>query len=321
MASSNSSHEMDPVMPKHRSDSAEEWNRVLKKITDAGADLKRRSKGYFDLWYRGSPRSSYPLMPSLFRGYPDPNDDKAWLHIWHQEQDLYYEFAARARQLHGKVDNDWDILFTMRHHGVPTRILDWTETLGVAAFMALHDFASGMAQPTVFKDDDLPCIWLLNPYELNRCSLEESDPTDLFDPKNLGWDEDEKTYYSYSELLLESCIDFDGPRAVYPQQRNDRMQAQRGWFTIHGDDFSPINQRKDEDKFLRKIAIPSSAKCGAHEFLKCAGLDIFVLFPDLAGLAEHLTRQHAAERQEFLDRQKVKKGKWSAGGDRAAVRG
>ena len=223
-----------------------------------------------------------------------------WSHIWHQEQDLYWEFASRARQLHGANLSDWDILFTMRHYGVPTRILDWTETFGVAVFMALHDFGSGMPQPIVIDDDDPPCVWVLNPYELNRCSLNSKNPEDLFDPKNLGWDEDEGIYYDYSELLLEDGVDWRGPLAVYPRQRNDRMQVQRGWFTVHGDDFTPIDQRTDAHTYLRKVAISSAAQGAAREFLKAAGLEPFVLFPDLPNLAEHLRRQHAAERDQFL---------------------
>jgi hypothetical protein len=223
---------------------------VLQEIKAAGTELERSSTKDCELWYRGSSRRSYPLLPSLFRGYPNPNRSKMWDHIWQQEQDLYWEFASRARQLHGKVDDDWDVLFTMRHYGVPTRILDWTETLGVAVFMALHDFASGMAQPVVIDEKDPPCVWVLNPYELNYCSLGGKE-WDLYAPKNLGWDAKENTYYGYSELLLEKSIGWEGPVAVYPEQRNDRMQAQRGWFTIHGDDFAPIDQRRERDSYLR----------------------------------------------------------------------
>jgi len=87
--------------------SAEGWGEVLQEIKVGGTDLERGSTEYCELWYRGSPRSSYPLLPSLFRGYPSANRGKMWDHIWQQEQDLYWEFASRARQLHGKVD-DWD---------------------------------------------------------------------------------------------------------------------------------------------------------------------------------------------------------------------
>jgi hypothetical protein len=245
------------------------------------------------------------LLPSLFRGYPQPKKkrDKVWQYVWEQEQDLYFEFASRARQLHGSVDDDWDILFTMRHYGVPTRVLDWTETLGVAVYMALHHFGSGMPEPVSATAKDPPCVWLLNPYELNRRSTKGS-ANDLFDPKNLGWDAEEGVYYGYSELLLEDGIGWNGPLAVYPRQRSDRMQAQRGWFTVHGDDFTPIEQRRNRERYLRQVMIPPEAMDGAFAFLKDAGLELFVLFPDLPSLAEHLRRRHAATREAFLRRRR-----------------
>src|SRR5262249_50093528 len=88
---------------------------------------------------------------------------------------------------------------------------------------------SGMAQPIDFDDDDPPCLWLLNPYELNRCSRGEKGPTDLYDPKNLGWDEREKAYYSYSELLLETCIGWDGPIVTV---KMDHLLRKRNWGEI-----------------------------------------------------------------------------------------
>ena len=289
-------------MPKKTRVAVDAWTDVLRQIRQAGAELKDEAgEGNFELWYRGSSRRKYPLLPSLFRDYPLPEEkgDKVWRHVWEQEQDLYFEFASRARQLHGSVDDDWDILFTMRHYGVPTRVLDWTETLGVAVYMALHHFGSGMPEPVAAAPKDPPCVWLLNPYELNRRST-KGNANDLFDPKNLGWDPDEGVYYGYSELLLEDGMGWDGPLAVYPRQRSDRMQVQRGWFTVHGDDFTPIDRRRDRKRFLRKVEIPREAMAGAFEFLKDAGLEMFVLFPDLPSLAEHLRRQHAAERETFL---------------------
>jgi hypothetical protein len=50
------------------------------------------------------------------------------------------------------------------------------------------------------------------------------------------------------------------------------------------------------------VLIPSAAQSAALEFLKDAGLELFVLFPDLQGLAEHLTREYTAERKKFLSR-------------------
>jgi hypothetical protein len=238
-------------------------------------------------------RSDYELTPSLFRNYPAPNEQGQKAFIKEQEQDLYYEFAARARQLHGVIDDDWDVLFAMQHYGVPTRLLDWTENLAVAVSFAIHDFSGGPGERHEPDPKKPPCVWVLNPYELNA----ESRSLDLYDPKNLGWDEDDGEYWTYSEMLLDDCIDWKLPIAVYPRQRTDRMQAQRGWFTIHGTDFGPM---KANESYLRRVDIPADCVNAAHDYLDGAGIGLFNLLPELPSLALHLSRQREHERLEFL---------------------
>jgi FRG domain len=113
--------------------------------------------------------------------------------------------------------NDWDVLFAMQHYGTPARLLDWTEVLGVAVYFATLgvDEANPDGGPP-------PCVWVLNPYALNAASVgaesdsENREAMDLIAPKNLGWDQAEWEYYTYSELLAENEIGWDWPRAIYP---------------------------------------------------------------------------------------------------------
>jgi hypothetical protein len=281
-------------------ESREAWQDCLSRIQASGIELRKQATKYWDVWYRGQTQQSYSLMPSLMRGYPDPDEEETWDFIWGEEQDLYWEFAARARELHNVVDEDWDILFAMQHYGVPTRLLDWTETLAVSVYFALHRFSANPGEPLVIDKMDAPCIWVMNPFELNTWSMGEGDPRDLYDPKNLGWDDERREFFGYSDLFLEGGMDWDFPVAVYPRQRTTRMQVQRGWFTIHGDKFVALDSLEQQNRFLRKVIIPPEAELGAREFLHNAGIELFTIFPDLQNLAASLGRRTSVARNEFL---------------------
>src|SRR5690349_12120652 len=147
-----------------------EWAAFLDKLQAKEGELN------FDTgeerFYRGHRASDWKLLPTLMRRYADDSLDDA-------EQSLYWEFQARAKELHHLQLSQWDMLFFMRHHGAPTRLLDWTESLAVAIYFALNDEPG--ACPTM---DPSPCIWILNPYLLNG---KHGRKGDLLAPENLGW--------------------------------------------------------------------------------------------------------------------------------------
>ena len=133
------------------------------------------------LFFRGLKSSGYSLTPSVFR------DD-------HPESDYSHNFrdlAATSGDMPSYNELDrW--LFIMQHHGLPTRLLDWTESPLVALHFALHDN---------FNEDDAAVV-ALDPTRLNYRVLggqwfpDRNDPTYNYrflkaffrNPEVLPWD-------------------------------------------------------------------------------------------------------------------------------------
>lgn len=241
------------------------WDDVRREFQRAGQRVGAR-RGEC-MWYRGSNSMRHRLSPSLMWKHDELGADELdWL-----EQDLFFEFQARARELHERGLSDWDYLFFMRHHGMPTRILDWTDSFGVALYFALDKL-----QPF-----QTPCVWVLNPFELN----ERTSPTrvrDLLQPKYLGLVKDEE-FWDYGELLV-SPDDWlhDDAVAIYPLQISDRMRAQRGWFTMHGNHRTPIEEQAPD--CVVRLVLGEGAVAGAREFLEMTALKAYTIYPDLDNL-------------------------------------
>src|SRR5687768_17751444 len=82
--------------------------------------------------YRGVSDCHYPLLTSLDRlGGPNPPHTKAGL-----EEHIFRNFIRYGRP-HLKTGlNEWEWLVTAQHHGLPTRLLDWTYSPLIAAHFA-----------------------------------------------------------------------------------------------------------------------------------------------------------------------------------------
>jgi hypothetical protein len=251
------------------------WSALCAEVERAEKDL--RIKAQEELWFRGVSKQSHRLLPSLFRGLKkSPKISE----IKDLENDLFFEFLAKARFTEGTALSEWDVLFLMQHYRTPTRLLDWTEVLHVAVYFALDCRQQDEPEPAR--------IYVMNPYHWNE---KHGYDRDLYSPRYFGWDEKEQYYYDYGEILVDDAyIDWEYPCALYPAQRDVRLSAQRGYFTIHGHDVRPLDKISPE--LLRAIDIDRDGIADCRQQLRHSGTDEFALFPDLEGLSRKLRRKY-----------------------------
>jgi len=109
---------------------------LMDRVTPSEPDAvtgRRRDTGV----YRGSSNQANPLRTSLDRlGGVNPAHSKSEL-----EEHILRNFIRYSRPYLGTDPvNDWEQLVSAQHHGVPTRLLDWTYSPLVGAFFATRTY-------------------------------------------------------------------------------------------------------------------------------------------------------------------------------------
>ncbi len=244
-------------------------------------------KNGYPLWFRGQRNANWALLSSMHR---DVNEAFEKVHgvradsiaeseriglMWDAYKTLFFKFKARAVQLLPEHErSDWGLIFAMQHLGLPTCLLDWTESFPCALYFAQwHREPSGDA-----------AIFALAPQQHNQAILNTEGLISLGGNANVRTVI--KTHQYHPALVRSAEGDDLETLAVAPELTNARMVAQRSAFTLCGASFQPLEERYP--KSIRKIVLPSKDFRDAQEFLDLTGQTHFGLFPDLEGLRDHL---------------------------------
>lgn len=225
-------------------------------------EIARSVETMFDsqLWYRGHGNVDWQLIPSAHRRHPVL--EKQALQLFRHRAPSFSDSCPAHDDYVG-----W--LPLMQHYRLPTRLLDWTESLLVAAYFAVA------AEDQ--KTDGV--VWMLSPGSLNATSIGDVLPF-LSDDRVRPI-----VFEAFGKPIkgeAAECVATLAPRTDL------RMLAQLGNFSIHRNQ-SPLNEHPQASDFLAKVVIPQTAKAAFARDLSIAGIRRSSLFPDLENLARELT--------------------------------
>ncbi|MFD4122128.1 FRG domain-containing protein [Alcaligenes faecalis] len=241
--------------------------RTISCLADLLSGLQEDVASYSGaIWFRGHSDASWQLLPSYLR-----------LQSQMSEGTLLKRFKQSAALLLPREPKDsFDWLFLMQHYGLPTRLLDWTESPLVALYFAVHD--------TSVADDVDGALWILKPSELNKVAHINDQNEEFFIP---SFEDEELANYRLEVISAGPKRTQLLPVASLATRNNTRIQAQLGVFTIHHLDSIAIEEVGDKSHTI-KYEIPADARPNLRRELKLLGYSKFTLFPELSSIGENL---------------------------------
>ncbi|KKO20613.1 MAG: FRG domain-containing protein [Candidatus Brocadia sp.] len=219
-----------------------------------------------DFLFRGQ-NNDWPLRPKLGRLVEDGLIRDKSIKIEKLEIKLLETFKRFAKpHINELPQNQFQLLALAQHHGLPTRLLDWTSSPLVALWFTVE-------KPC---ENDYGVVWAFEPIKdgyLNNAmedvELSSIDKTIIFQP----------------ELI--------SPRII----------SQNGWFSVHAfneskDNFTRFDKIKRYKDLLIKFTIDKSLFKDIRHSLDRCGINQSTMYPGIDGVAGYSSWNHTLLKDE-----------------------
>jgi len=209
-----------------------------------------------ELLFRGQ-TADFPLVPKIGRlPFRKESDGKI-----QTEKMILEEFKRGILPLSEfQPNNNWDLLALAQHHGLPTRLLDWSTSALIGLWFAVSNPPMMDAKRKPFNG----IVWVFAPQ-----SLDYQIDTSKADPLN----------NNVTKVFKSSII-------------SRRIAAQSGVFTCHKiletNKFVVFENHKSYRRKLMRINIKSGDFPEIRKQLNMLGINYASVFPDIDGFCKHL---------------------------------
>jgi hypothetical protein len=247
---------------------------TVESLSDISRWIEQTYPGRSTLFFRGQGKD-HPLLPSVARLKPKRDD----LDLLATEKKLLRAFQRRSLPfLEMRPETTWDWLAVAQHHGLPTRLLDWSAHALSAIWFAVEKPAEAA--------EDVGIVWVFEA----KSGLVESGGDYVSSSQN----RDSEHPFS----LERSCI-------LVPRYVSKRIVAQGGYFTVHASKATPphfvgLEQERAFTNRLSKVVIPGKCFAQIRHQLSRMGTNAMSIYPDLGGLCRDIKWRYACLKDESL---------------------